>query len=55
MMTDSGHSLDELIQMVSSKGGTTLEGLQALRDHHLDEAVQDACERCVKRAYELSK
>lgn len=55
MMTDSGHTLDELIQMVSSKGGTTLEGLQALKDHHLDEAVQDACQRCVKRAYELSK
>lgn len=55
MMTDSGYDLDQLIQMVSSKGGTTIAGLEALREKGLGEAVQDACERCTKRAYELAK
>ncbi len=54
MMTDSGYSIDELIQMVSSKGGTTIAGLEGLRENGLDKAVKSACEKCVKRAYELT-
>jgi pyrroline-5-carboxylate reductase len=55
MMTESGYSLDELIQMVSSKGGTTIAGLDALRKHDLQRTVLDCCDQCAKRAYELSK
>lgn len=55
MMTDSGYTVDELIKMVSSPGGTTLAGLSALYDGKLEETVVDACTRCTKRAYELSK
>ncbi len=55
MLTDSGLSVDELIKMVSSPGGTTLAGLQAFYDHGFEGEILDACERCVKRAYELSK
>lgn len=55
MMTDSGYSLDELITMVSSKGGTTIAGLEALKANGLDAAVASCCEKCVARAYELSK
>ncbi len=55
MITDSGYSIDELIKMVSSPGGTTLAGLDAFYDGNLDKIVADACERCVNRAYELSK
>jgi pyrroline-5-carboxylate reductase len=55
MMTDSGHTIEELITMVSSKGGTTIAGLNALREDHLDQTVQHACDACTKRAYELSK
>lgn len=55
MMTDSGYSIEELIQMVSSKGGTTIAGLEGLRENCLDKAVQEACEKCVARAYELTK
>ena len=55
MITDSGKTIDELIEMVSSKGGTTIAGLEKLRAGGLDEAVQECCKACTKRAYELSK
>ncbi|MBO5576247.1 MAG: pyrroline-5-carboxylate reductase [Ruminococcus sp.] len=55
MITDSGRSLDELIQMVSSKGGTTIAGLEKLRENGLSKAVDECCKACTNRAYELSK
>lgn len=55
MITDSGYTIDELIKMVSSPGGTTLAGLKELYDGKLEETVKKACESCTKRAYELSK
>lgn len=53
MMTESGMSLDELIKQVSSPGGTTLAGLEALYAGNLAETAAKACEACTKRAYEL--
>lgn len=55
MITESGYTIDELIKMVSSPGGTTLEGLKELYDGKLTETVNKACESCTRRAYELSK
>lgn len=55
MITDSGNSIDELIKMVSSPGGTTLAGLDRLYEGNLTETVKNCCESCTKRAYELSK
>ncbi len=55
MLTDSGMDVDELIKMVSSPGGTTLAGLSALYDGNLIDTINDCCERCTKRAYELGK
>lgn len=55
MMTESGKTIDELIKMVSSPGGTTLAGLDGLYEGRLTDVVKDCCERCTKRAYELSK
>lgn len=55
MITDSGYSLEELITMVSSKGGTTIAGLEKLREGNLEDTVKKCCEACTKRAYELSK
>lgn len=55
MITDSGKTLDELITMVSSKGGTTIAGLEQLRANNLKKAVDDCCKACTNRAYELSK
>jgi pyrroline-5-carboxylate reductase len=55
MITDSGKSIDELIKMVSSPGGTTLAGLDRLYEGKLAETVNNCCESCTNRAYELSK
>lgn len=55
MLTDSGKTVDELIKMVSSPGGTTLAGLDGLYEGRLTDMVMDCCERCTRRAYELSK
>ena len=55
MITDSGRSIDELIEMVSSKGGTTIAGLEKLREGKLEDTVAECCKACTKRAYELSK
>ena len=54
MMEHSGQDLDALIRMVSSKGGTTIAGLDALREKGLSEAVKACCEACTARAYELA-
>lgn len=55
MITDSGYTIDELIKMVSSPGGTTLAGLDRLYEGDLEVTVKKCCESCTKRAYELSK
>lgn len=55
MITDSGYTIDELIKMVSSPGGTTLAGLDRLYEGNLVQDVKNACESCTKRAYELAK
>lgn len=55
MITNSGNTIDELITMVSSPGGTTLKGLDELYKGDLVGIVKNACESCTKRAYELSK
>lgn len=55
MITDSGYDLDTLIQMVSSKGGTTIAGLDALRANGFEKSVSACCEACVNRAYEMKK
>lgn len=55
MLTDSGKEPDELIKMVSSKGGTTIAALDALYAHNFEQAVIDGMEHCTKRAEELGK
>lgn len=55
MITESGSTIDELIRQVSSPGGTTLAGLDRFYAGKLTEVVEDACEHCTKRAYELAK
>ena len=55
MLTDSGYSIEELLKMVSSPGGTTLAGLDELYKGELEKTVDKCCEACTRRAYELSK
>lgn len=55
MITESGDDIDTLIQKVSSKGGTTIAGLEKLREGNLENTVAECCKACTKRAYELAK
>ena len=55
MINESGYTIDELITMVSSKGGTTIAGLESFKQNNLEGIVLDACNKCVNRAYELTK
>lgn len=55
MITDSGYTIDELIKMVSSPGGTTLAGLDRLYEGDLGGIVNKCCQSCTERAYQLSK
>lgn len=49
MMMDSSLSIDELIKQVTSPGGTTLAGLDALDNSNFNEAIQNACNACTKQ------
>ena len=55
MLTESGYTIEELIKMVSSPGGTTLAGLDELYKGELEKTVDKCCTACTRRAYELSK
>lgn len=55
MLTDSGHSPDELIRMVSSPGGTTLKALDVLYERNFESALKDAMQACTRRAEELGR
>ncbi|MEE9614706.1 MAG: pyrroline-5-carboxylate reductase [Thermodesulfobacteriota bacterium] len=51
---ESEKDLRELIDMVTSPGGTTIEGLKKLEDGKLRDAIAAAVEAATKRARELS-
>lgn len=55
MLQVSDRTPAELRQQVSSPGGTTLAGLQALAEHHFTEAVQDAILRATERSRDLAR
>jgi pyrroline-5-carboxylate reductase len=42
MMMETGKTHHELIDMVTSKGGTTFKGLEALARNHFDQALLNA-------------
>ena len=55
MLLESGKDAKELRQEVTSPGGTTMAGLQALSDYRVDEAVKIAVLKAKERADELGK
>lgn len=55
MMLETGKSHQELIDMVSSPGGTTLKGTEALVNSGIEKAIKNCFNETVKRAYELGK
>lgn len=52
---ESGKGLAELIRMVASPGGTTVEGLKKLDEAQIKKALIEAVEAAAKRAKEISE
>lgn len=55
MMTETGKTHQELINMVTSPKGTTLMGLTALEEGGLETAIRGCCDATIRRAYELGR
>ncbi len=55
MVNDSNVSIEELKQRVTSKGGTTIEGLTVLEKNNFNSIIINAIKAATKRAKELSK
>ena len=54
LATTSDKSLQELIDMVTSPGGTTIEGLKVLREAAVEHTINEAVKAATERAGELS-
>lgn len=54
LATHSEKSLQELIDMVTSPGGTTIEGLKALRSGGFEDTINKAVKAATERSRELS-
>ena len=54
MLRSTDYDEDQLIDMVCSKGGTTIEAVNTLKSTGFCESVVDAMKACIKRAEELS-
>ncbi len=55
MLRSSGDTPDKLIEKVCSKGGTTIEAMNILRDRNVEQSIKDAMAACTARAEELGK
>ncbi|MCX7614627.1 MAG: pyrroline-5-carboxylate reductase [Clostridiales bacterium] len=55
MILKSGMTPEELIRQVCSPGGATLESIKVFDEHSLYDIIDEACVKCVKRAYEIGK
>jgi len=55
MVLKSGKTPDELIDMVRSPGGTTAEGLKAMEERKVAEAMAEAVKAATKKARELAR
>ncbi len=55
MIKESGKDIDTLINDVCSKGGTTLAGLEKLKEGNLTKIVDNCCVACSNRSRELGK
>ena len=51
----SDDSLDTLIDKVCSKGGTTIQAIDAFRNANMDKIVIDGMTACRRRSEELGK
>ena len=55
LLLSSNDSADVLIDRVCSKGGTTIEAVNHLKEHDFYKLIDDAMAECTRRALELRK
>ncbi|HKL93673.1 MAG TPA: pyrroline-5-carboxylate reductase [Clostridia bacterium] len=55
MLSSSNKPIDELIDAVCSKGGTTIEAINSFKSDELERIVKNGIAKCKKRSEELSK
>lgn len=55
LMVDDTVNLQDLIDQVTSKAGTTIEGINILRQSDLETIIHDTFKATIKRAEEISK
>lgn len=55
MILSSEKSLDELINAVCSKGGTTIEAINIFNNNNIESIIEKAISACEKRAKELEE
>ncbi len=53
ILSNPEKSLDELINAVCSKGGTTIQAVNCYNENNLTKITENAIEACVKRSFEL--
>jgi pyrroline-5-carboxylate reductase len=53
VLKNADKSLDDLINAVCSKGGTTIEAVNTYNQNNLSEITDKAIDACIKRASEL--
>ena len=53
VLSNPDKSLDDLINAVCSKGGTTIEAVNVYNDSGLSEITDKAISACIKRSKEL--
>lgn len=54
LSSQSELNLDTLIDMVCSKGGTTIEAIKTFRENNTDKIIEKAIDACYNRSLELS-
>lgn len=55
MILDSNENIQTLIDNVCSKGGTTIAGLNKLKENNFEQAIKDCYNACAERSKELNK
>ncbi len=55
MILESDKTPQQLIDMVTSPKGTTLEAMEVLYKNDFEKIIADAMEACTKRAIEISQ
>ncbi|MCH4015141.1 MAG: pyrroline-5-carboxylate reductase [Solobacterium sp.] len=54
LQKDKNKPLSDFIDEVATKGGTTIEAVNAFKEKNLADVIHEANERCIKKAEELS-